>query len=110
MYYISDFSLHSIGLYLFRKGKYKTYNKFLSDIINNAGLELASLSPEDLKKISKNVEKYSLDFDDAYQYVAAEKYELQIISFDSDFDNTQKGRKTPGAVLSEYNNQENSSK
>ena len=106
-YYISDFSLHSIGLYLFRKEKYKTYNEFLSDMINNSSFELASLSPEDLTKLSKNVKEYNLDFDDAYQYVAAEKYELQIISFDSDFDNTRIGRKTPGEILSEYNNQEN---
>ncbi|MBM3179383.1 MAG: hypothetical protein FJZ86_03415 [Chloroflexi bacterium] len=45
--------------------------------------------------------KFGLDLDDAYQYTAAEKYDLTIISFDSDFDNTKRKRKTPGEILSE---------
>ncbi|GAI81133.1 unnamed protein product [marine sediment metagenome] len=44
--------------------------------------------------------RYSLDFDDAYQYVVAEKNGLTIISFDADFDRTEKGRKTPGEIKS----------
>jgi predicted nucleic acid-binding protein len=40
-----------------------------------------------------------LDFDDAYQYVAADKHNLVIVSFDGDFDRTERGRKTPQAVL-----------
>jgi len=42
--------------------------------------------------------KFQLDFDDAYQYVAAEKYNLTIISFDNDFDKTERGRKTPEEI------------
>jgi len=45
------------------------------------------------------MEKFKLDFDDAYQYVAAEKYDLIIISFDADFDITERGRKTPKEIL-----------
>jgi predicted nucleic acid-binding protein len=44
-------------------------------------------------------EELGLDFDDAYQYVAAEKRDLTLVSFDSDFDRTRRGRKTPGEVL-----------
>ena len=40
-----------------------------------------------------------LDFDDAYQYAVAERYGLTIISFDSDFDRTERGRKPPGDLL-----------
>jgi len=36
-----------------------------------------------------------LDFDDSYQYAVAQKYSLEIISFDADFDRTEKGRKIP---------------
>ena len=43
--------------------------------------------------------KFKLDFDDAYQYVAADKYDLIIVSFDTDFDTTEKGRKTPKEIL-----------
>ena len=43
--------------------------------------------------------QFRLDFDDAYQYVAAEKYGLTLVSFDADFDRTKPGRKTPDEVL-----------
>ncbi len=42
--------------------------------------------------------KFNLDFDDAYQYVAAEKYTLTLVSFDADFDRTERGKKTPGEI------------
>jgi predicted nucleic acid-binding protein len=43
--------------------------------------------------------QFRLDFDDAYQYVGAEKYGLTLVSFDTDFDRTKLGRKTPDEVL-----------
>lgn len=36
---------------------------------------------------------------DAYQYTAAEKYGLTLVSLDGDFDRTERGRKTPAEVL-----------
>jgi predicted nucleic acid-binding protein len=45
------------------------------------------------------IKQFNLDFDDAYQYVAAEKHDLTIVSFDSDFERTGRGRKTPAEVL-----------
>jgi hypothetical protein len=49
----------------------------------------------DLKQALSMRSKFNLDFDDAYQYIAASKYHYTIISFDSDFDRTQMGRITP---------------
>ena len=43
--------------------------------------------------------RFNLDFGDAYQYVVAERYGLTIVSFDSDFDRTERGRKTPKDLL-----------
>ncbi len=43
----------------------------------------------------KPLKRFSLDFDDAYQYAVAEKHGLEIISFDADFDRTEIGRKKP---------------
>lgn len=39
--------------------------------------------------------RFHLDFDDSYQYAVAQKYGLQIMSFDADFDRTEKGHKIP---------------
>ncbi len=43
--------------------------------------------------------QFGLDFDDAYQYVVAEKYGLTLVSFDADFDRTPRGRRTPGEMI-----------
>jgi hypothetical protein len=49
--------------------------------------------------VAESRERLHLDFDDAYQYVAAEKHDLTLISFDADFDRTERGRKTPADIL-----------
>ena len=62
-------------------------------------LHVVSLSYEDMGNVIEVFARFNLDFDDAYQYVVAEKYNLTIISFDSDFDSTELGRKTPREIL-----------
>jgi hypothetical protein len=54
---------------------------------------------DDLRELDTVAKMFTLDFDDAYQYVAAEKYDLQLVSFDADFDRTERGRKTPAEVV-----------
>jgi uncharacterized protein len=54
------------------------------------------LDPEDVFPLTKVSKQFNLDFDDAYQYAIAEKHSLPIMSFDADFDRTEKGRKVPG--------------
>ena len=51
-----------------------------------------------LKEVPALCRKFGLDFDYAYQYLAADKYSLTLVSFDSDFDRTERGRKTPADV------------
>jgi len=65
----------------------------------HAGVRVVTLSVEDLDLVVEIAQKFELDFDDAYQYTFAEKYNLTIISFDADFDRTKRGRKTPWEVL-----------
>jgi predicted nucleic acid-binding protein len=52
-----------------------------------------------LKQVIQVQQRYKLDFDDGYQYIAAEKNSYVIVSFDSDFDQTVLGRKTPREVM-----------
>jgi len=98
-FFISDFSLHSIGLLLFYRKQHDVFQQFLKDIFIDAGMLLISLSVADMEHIVSVSQKFKLDFDDAYQYVVAEKYGLIIVSFDSDFDRTEIGRKTPEEIL-----------
>ncbi len=95
---ITDLALHSIGIILFRFGKYDIFNSFLNDLIID-GIEVLTLKPDDLLELGETIQSYNLDFDDAYQYLVAEKSHLVIISFDKDFDNTELGRKEPSEIL-----------
>ena len=97
--FITDFSVYSIGIALFRLRNFTLFARFVEDMIVD-GIRVLSLTLEDLKTLNQPVQKFNLDFDDAYQYAVAEKYNLQLISFDQDFDSTERGRKPPTEVLS----------
>lgn len=96
--FMTDFSLYSIGITLFRLKKFALFTSFLEDIVVD-GIDILSLDPEDLKTLNRSVQQFSLDFDDAYQYAVAEKHDLQLVSFDRDFDRTARGRKEPTEIL-----------
>ena len=95
---ISDFSLHSVGVILGRLKCIDILPLFVSDIIDS-GVGLVSIAANNLPKVINAMSSFSLDFDDAYQYVAAQQSGATIISYDKDFDRTDISRKTPIDVL-----------
>ncbi len=92
---ITEFSLYSIGIILTHLKKDTVFEGFLSDTLENSGVIRIRLDIADLKQILAIRQHFRMDFDDAYQYVAAVKHGYKLISFDADFDQTEKGRKTP---------------
>jgi len=82
-----------------RLNRVKEFLRFVEDAFLVGAVYLIHLEPEDTHDLVRVVEQFNLDFDDAYQYVAAEKYKLTIVSFDSDFDRTERRRKTPAELL-----------
>ena len=98
-FFITDYALHSIGLLLFRRKQHHVFRQFLHDMLINAGMMVAGLPMGGMEPVIEASEKFTLDFDDAYQYAVAEKYDYTLVSFDSDFDNTKRGRKPPAEVL-----------
>jgi predicted nucleic acid-binding protein len=97
--FITDFSLHSIGVILARLKQTEALMRFLDDAFNYGAVRLVHLLPQDLSLVVEMIGKFRLDFDDAYQYVAAEKHDLILVSFDKDFDRTKRKMKTPGEIL-----------
>src|SRR5712692_9945854 len=95
---ISDFSLHSIGVLLLKRDKADAFRKFFSDMVIRAGAAVARLNASDMDTLADHAARFSLDFDDAYQYALADKYDLTIVSFDKDFDETTRGRSEPSAI------------
>ncbi|MEO0130003.1 MAG: PIN domain-containing protein [candidate division WOR-3 bacterium] len=97
--FLTDFSFHSICVVLTKLNRNEVLLQFVRDAFIEGSVSIVHLKPEDIESVLNIIEHFNLDFDDAYQYVVAENYGLEIISFDSDFDRTEKGRKTPGEVL-----------
>jgi predicted nucleic acid-binding protein len=93
--FMTDFSLHSIGVFLFQRNRQEAYVQFLKDVIIETGVEVIGLDPEELLALAEVSKRFCLDFDDSYQYAVAQKYGLQIMSFDADFDRTERGRMIP---------------
>ena len=95
---LSELSLYSIGIILFKSKKLNLFSFFVDDILNN-GINVVNYPHTKLNDIRMISEKSSLDFDDAYQYAIAKEYNLTIISFDKDFDKTDIKRKEPLELL-----------
>jgi len=96
---MSDFTLHSIGIILDRLGQRGTLPQFVDDLFVDGDLTLVSVPPQAMGRLVAQMDRYNLDFDDAYQYMAAEQAGAVIVSFDADFDRTDRGRRLPADVL-----------
>lgn len=82
--YISDFSLHSIGIILFRNNKEGVFQKFVSDVIFN--IKMVTLKEDSYKGLGEIKRALGLDFDDAYQYKVAKEHGIEIVTMDKDFE------------------------
>ena len=95
---MTEFTLYSIGLITTRLKKEAVFEEFISDILEESSVERISLSASDLKELLSASREFGLDFDDAYQYVAAKSNDLVLVSFDKDFDKTDIERRTPKEI------------
>ena len=67
-FFISDFSLHSIGLLLFRRHQHDVFRRFLANMLLNAGVGMVGLLAGEMEAVIRAAKQFNLDFDDAYQY------------------------------------------
>jgi uncharacterized protein len=81
---ITDFSLHSIGVILFRYSKEDIFRKFVEDVMPDT--KILSLPMELYKDIVIVKKNLNLDFDDTYQYSVAKYYGLKVVTMDKDFE------------------------
>ncbi|HBQ28217.1 MAG TPA: VapC toxin family PIN domain ribonuclease [Desulfotomaculum sp.] len=81
---ITDFSLHSIGVILFKYGKEDILQKFVEDVLPTT--QLLSLPMELYREVVNVRKSLNLDFDDAYQYSMAKYCGLKVVTMDKDFE------------------------
>lgn len=80
---ISDFSLHSIGVILFRNKKPDLYTSFCNDLLSQ--VTILSLPSNEYRYLADVSQKYKLDFDDSYQLLLAKVNDLKVATLDQDF-------------------------
>lgn len=97
--FMTDFTFHSIGIVLCKLDQKETLLRFTQDVFVHGAVDLVHIAPKKTERLVSVMRQFNLDFDDAYQYVAAEENDLILISFDTDFDQTKLGKKTPVEVL-----------
>ena len=93
-FFVSDFSVYSIGIFFVRRHMPDQLGTFIDDL-ELRGIRTVSLSNDELKQVPHWCKKYGMDFDDAYQYVVADRYRLKLVSLDHDFDRIPQGRIHP---------------
>jgi len=97
--HLTEFTLYSLGIILTRRKLQDTFLQALDELLGTGTVRLVRLLVRDMKAVVDASRRFNLDFDDAYQYAAAEKRSLEIVSFHRDFDRTPRGRKTPTEIL-----------
>jgi predicted nucleic acid-binding protein len=81
--FITDFSLHSIGVILLRQQQGEIYRKFVADILPQ--VQVLSLPISKYSEVVDIYKSFKLDFDDAYQFLVAKEFDLEVVTMDSDF-------------------------
>ena len=87
MLFVTEFALYSICLMLTRRQLDQELIQFLDDL-SNGEVNRVRLAPQDLMQVIAACQDFNRDFDDGYQYVAARKYGLTLVTFDRNFTHT----------------------
>jgi predicted nucleic acid-binding protein len=85
--YISDFSLHSIGVILFRNEKEKVFQQFTQDVLPKT--QIITLAKHVYQELVENKRQFGLDFDDTYQFSIAKESGFTLVTMDGDFKGVQ---------------------
>lgn len=80
---ISDFSIHSIGIILFKYNQENIFSRFIEDVVSN--VNTLSLPRENYKEVIETRKQHALDFDDSYQFNLAKVNNLSLVTLDKDF-------------------------
>lgn len=81
--FISDFTLHSIGVVTFRQNQADLFTQFTQDMLPH--IKVLTLPIQYYAQMNRVTQSLNLDFDDAYQYNIAKSYHLKLVTLDKDF-------------------------
>lgn len=82
---ITDYTLHSIIIILHNRNYFDKAQLFVSNLTKISKINLFSATLKETNQIFEIMNKYCLDFDDAYQLFATKTYNAELFTFDKDF-------------------------
>jgi len=82
--FITDFSLHSIGVIASRNNLINIFEAFLDNMLPI--VQIISLEQLSYVKLPQVIKTHKLDFDDSYQFLCAMENNLKIVTMDKDFE------------------------
>lgn len=85
-----------------KRGQLEEFIPFLERTTIGTEIAIVRLYVDELPQVIAAVRGHAIDYDDAYQYVAAELNGLKLVSLDTDFDHTPTGRLTPIDALRSF--------
>ncbi len=85
-FYITDFAVNSAGVMLFRNNEFILWKAFLQFV---EPFEIISLSNSEKQKLISVSLQMKLDYDDAYQWLAAKNNGCALVTLDKDFSKTK---------------------
>ena len=105
--FVTDFAMNSIALNMERRGQLQEFPTFLEWSTIGSEIGVIRLYADEMFDVVRIAHQHSLDYDDAYQYFAAEANGLRLVSLDADFDRTPNRRLTPEAALASFKEEPN---
>ncbi len=97
--FITDFAFHSLCVILIRLKKQQALLDFVQDLFVDGDVSLISIPPDKTPELVKAMRRYKLDFDDAYQYLAARLNGLTLVTFDKGLRRKPMGGRTPAQII-----------
>jgi uncharacterized protein len=105
--FVTDFSINSIALNLEYRKQLHDFPAFLEWSTIGTEIAIIRLYADELRDVVRATSQHGLDYDDAYQYVAADLDGLRLVSINKHFDRTPNGRLTPAAALNLFKEEPN---
>ncbi len=103
---ITDFTVHGIGVLFRRFNMIEDFTDFLKRASIGSLIAIVQVPWRNLEQVQEACVDHGVDFDDAYQYVAAKLFGARIVSLDDDYDRTPNGRLTPAQALELFRNEQ----
>ena len=82
--------------------RFDVYEKFINDLFSTGNVSCLNLVPVENIDVANIIKEKGLDFDDSYQFIVSQKFNIQIVTFDKDFKKSGIKTLTPREAIDKF--------